>query len=98
MQPDNAAAAPAARTPLLTYGVDAGVGESDNVTLVSTDKISQTIAIADADFTVKEQSRLLDVNAAGQLQLSRLSAECLQQPAARPFRRRLVNSPSCRSG
>ena len=65
MQPDNAAAAPAARTPLLTYGVDAGVGESDNVTLVSTDKISQTIAIADADFTVKEQSRLLAVNAAG---------------------------------
>jgi hypothetical protein len=50
---------------LLTYGVDAGVGETDNVTLVPTNKISQTIATADADFTVKEQTRLLDVNAKG---------------------------------
>src|SRR5271170_2246519 len=64
VQADNATA-PAPRAPPLTYGVDAGVGESDNVTLVSTDKVSQTMAIADADFTVKEQSRLLDVNAAG---------------------------------
>ncbi|MGO9512645.1 MAG: hypothetical protein ACLP2F_03250 [Steroidobacteraceae bacterium] len=62
---NNPAAAPAARAPVLTYGVDAGVGESDNVTLAPTDKISQTIATADADFTVKEQSRLLDVNAKG---------------------------------
>jgi len=43
---------PAARAPLLTYGIDAGIGESDNVTLAPTDKISQTIAITDADFAV----------------------------------------------
>ncbi len=51
--------------PLFLYGVDAGVGESDNVTFVSKDKISQTIAATDVDFTVKELTRLLDVNAAG---------------------------------
>jgi len=62
---NNPAAAPAARAPVLTYGVDAGVGESDNVTLVPTDKVSQTIAITDVDFAVKEQSRLIDVNATG---------------------------------
>jgi hypothetical protein len=55
----------APRTPALTYGVDAGIGESDNVTLSPTNKVSQTIAIADADFTVDEKSRLLDVNAKG---------------------------------
>jgi hypothetical protein len=49
----------------LNYGVDVGVGETDNVTLVSTDKISQTMAIADADFDYKEQSRRLDVDAKG---------------------------------
>ena len=53
------------RAPLLAYGVDAGIGESDNVTLVSTNKINQSIATADADFAVNEQSRLLDVNAKG---------------------------------
>jgi hypothetical protein len=58
-------AAPAARAPVITYGVDAGAGESDNVTLAPTDKISQTIAITDVDFAVKEQSRHFDVNAAG---------------------------------
>jgi hypothetical protein len=47
------------------YGVDVGVAETDNVTLVSTDKISQTIAVADADFDIKQQSRLLDVDAKG---------------------------------
>jgi hypothetical protein len=62
---NGAASGPATRAPLLTYGVDAGIGESDNVTLVSTDKINQTIAVADADFAIKEQSRLLDVNAKG---------------------------------
>ena len=61
----NALTASDARAPFLTYGVDAGIGESDNVTLVPTDKISQTIAITDVDFTVKEQSRLLDANAVG---------------------------------
>ncbi len=59
------AAAPAARVPWLTYGVDTGIGESDNVTLAPTNKVSQTIATTDVDFTVKEQSRLLDVNATG---------------------------------
>lgn len=62
---DNASQPAAVRAPLLTYGVDAGIGESDNVTLASTDKVSQTMAIADVDFTVKEQSRLLDANAKG---------------------------------
>src|SRR5271154_3610225 len=55
---------PATHAQVLTNGVNAGV-QADNATLVSTDKVSQTMAIADADFTVKEQSRLLDVNAAG---------------------------------
>src|SRR5258708_1362271 len=49
----------------LTYGVDLGVGESDNITLVSTNKVSQTIAAADADFDFKEQSRRLNVDAKG---------------------------------
>jgi len=49
----------------LTYGVDAGVAESDNVTLVSTGKVSQTMAVADADFDFKQQSRRLDVDAKG---------------------------------
>jgi hypothetical protein len=56
---------PGERAPWLTYGIDAGVGESDNVTLLPTDKISQTIAVTDLDFLVKEQSRLLDANATG---------------------------------
>ncbi|MGB6310819.1 MAG: hypothetical protein WBF89_23790 [Steroidobacteraceae bacterium] len=41
------------------------MAESDNVTLVSTDKISQTMAVADADVDIKQQSRLLDVDAKG---------------------------------
>jgi hypothetical protein len=49
----------------LTYGVDAGVGETDNVTLVHTDKISQTMAVADADFDYQEQSSRLNVDAKG---------------------------------
>src|SRR6202021_4122541 len=49
----------------LTYGVDAGVAESDNVTLVPTGKISQTMAVADVDFDLKQKSRLLDVDAKG---------------------------------
>src|ERR1035438_3646049 len=43
------------------YGIDAGIGESDNVSLVQTNKVSQTIGIADLDFTSKETgSRLSD--------------------------------------
>jgi len=49
----------------LTYGVDVGVAESDNVTLVSMDKVSQTMAIADADFDFKQRSRLLDADLRG---------------------------------
>jgi hypothetical protein len=56
---------PGDHAPLLTYGADVGIGETDNVTLVPTNKISQTIATADIDFAVREQSRLLDVNAIG---------------------------------
>jgi hypothetical protein len=57
--------ASAVKAETLTYGVDAGIAESDNVTLVAKDKISQTMAIADLDFDYKQQSRLLDVDAKG---------------------------------
>ena len=59
--------APAAGSKAQTfvYGVDAGVAETDNVTLVSTDKVSQTMAVADADFDIRERSRLLDLDAKG---------------------------------
>lgn len=59
------ALASAAEAETLTYGVDVGVAESDNVTLVPTNKVSQTMAVADVDFDVKQQSRLLDVDAKG---------------------------------
>jgi hypothetical protein len=49
------------------YGVDAGVGETDNVTLAPSNKTSQTLAVADFDFNVKEQTRLLDLAATGNL-------------------------------
>jgi hypothetical protein len=49
-----------------SYGVDVGVGETDNVTLVTTDKVSQTIATADADFTLKQQTGVFDDNLKGQ--------------------------------
>jgi len=49
----------------LTYGVDVGVAETDNVTLVPTNKVSQTMAVADVDFDVNRQSRLFDVDAKG---------------------------------
>jgi len=62
---NNATSNPAARSPFLVYGVDAGVGETDNVSLVSTDKVSQTLAVADVDFAVNEQTRLLNLKAAG---------------------------------
>ena len=51
----------------ILYGIDAGVGETDNVTLVPNNKVSQTLAVADFDFNVKEQTRLLDVAATGNL-------------------------------
>lgn len=59
--------APAAGSKAQTfvYGVDAGVAESDNVTLVSSDKVSQTLAVADGDFDIRQRSRLLDLDAKG---------------------------------
>ena len=57
--------ATSSRADTLLYGVDVGVAESDNVTLVSTNKVSQTMAVADGDFDIKQQSRLLDVDAKG---------------------------------
>jgi hypothetical protein len=60
-----ALAAPAGAADTFTYGVDAGIGETDNVTLVSTNKVSQTTAIADLDFDLKQQTRLLDADAKG---------------------------------
>src|ERR1700722_20350831 len=49
----------------LTYGVDAGLGETDNVALAPTNKVSQTIATVDADFDIKHQFSRLDVDAKG---------------------------------
>jgi hypothetical protein len=54
-----------ARAGTFTYGVDAGVAETDNVSLVPTDKISQTIAVADADFDYQQQSARLNADARG---------------------------------
>ena len=61
----NAAPVHTAQQPTLTYGADIGLGESDNVTLVQTGKVSQTIAIADVDFNVKEETRRFDLAARG---------------------------------
>ena len=55
----------AASAETLNFGIDAGVGETDNVTLAHDDRISQTIAVTDADFDYVEKSRLLDVDAVG---------------------------------
>ena len=62
---DNAAPAQSTRAESLAYGADVGIGETDNVTLVQTDKVSQTMAIADLDFDLKDQSRRFDVDAKG---------------------------------
>jgi hypothetical protein len=53
------------RAPAYTFGVDVGVGETDNVTLASSNPISQTMATVDSDFSVNRHSRLFDVNALG---------------------------------
>jgi hypothetical protein len=63
--PDNLTRAPIPPGESFLYGVDVGIGESDNVTLVQSDKVSQTIATTDADFTLKQQSRLFEVDAKG---------------------------------
>ena len=62
---DSATPAQTTRAQSLAYGADVGIGESDNVTLVQTDKVSQTMAIADLDFDLKDQSRRFDVDAKG---------------------------------
>src|ERR1700683_2833768 len=62
---DGATPAQGARAESFSYGADVGIGESDNVTLAQTDKVSQTIAIADLDFDLKDQSRRFDVDAKG---------------------------------
>jgi hypothetical protein len=49
----------------LSYGVAVGVGETDNVTLTPTEKVSQTLAVADIDFLVAEERRLFDISAKG---------------------------------
>jgi hypothetical protein len=49
----------------LTYGVDVGIGQTDNVALTETDRISQTMAIAQADFDYNQKSRLLDADLKG---------------------------------
>jgi hypothetical protein len=59
------AAQPVTAAEPLTYGVDVGVAETDNVTLAPTNKVSQTMAVADVDFDVNRRSRLLDVDAKG---------------------------------
>lgn len=62
---DSTTPAQGTRAESLTYGADVGIGESDNVTLVQTDKVSQTIAVADLDFDLKDRSRRFDVDAKG---------------------------------
>jgi hypothetical protein len=42
-----------------------GLGESDNVTLVQSGKVSQTLALADVDFNVKQETRRFDIAARG---------------------------------
>ena len=62
---DSTAGAQSTRAETFTYGADVGIGESDNVTLVQTDKINQTIAVTDLDFDIKDQTRRFDVDAKG---------------------------------
>jgi len=61
----SATPAPRARAESFEYGADVGIGESDNVTLVQNNKVSQTIAITDVDFDFKDQTRRFDVDAKG---------------------------------
>lgn len=55
----------AAPANLTRYGVAAGVGETDNVNLSSTDPKSQTIAAANVDFDLKRTGSRLDASALG---------------------------------
>ena len=49
----------------LSYGVDAGIAETDNVNLAPTNPVSQTMAVVDLDFDVKQLTRLFDLDAKG---------------------------------
>jgi hypothetical protein len=62
---DNAAASSQTPPPANAYGVGVGVGETDNVALTAANRTSQTMAIAEVDFSVDHQTRLLDANAVG---------------------------------
>jgi hypothetical protein len=55
----------AAAAETLTYGVDAGLAETDNVNLTPTNQVSQTMAVTDLDFDVKQLTRLFDLDAKG---------------------------------
>ncbi len=48
-----------------TYGIDVGIGESDNIKLSPTDPISQTLALAEGDFAIKKERSRFDVDATG---------------------------------
>jgi hypothetical protein len=50
---------------LALYGVAAGIGETDNVNLSSTDPKSQTIAATDLDFDLRRTGSRLDASALG---------------------------------
>lgn len=55
----------AATAETLTYGADAGIAETDNVNLAPTREVSQTIAVVDLDFDVKQLTRRFDLDAKG---------------------------------
>ena len=60
-----AASIGAGQADTLTYGIDAGVGETDNVTLARDDKISQTMAVTDFDLAYIKKSQRLNAEAKG---------------------------------
>lgn len=47
------------------YGIDAGIAETSNVSLLPGNTVSQTMAVADVDFDYKQQTRLLDASLKG---------------------------------
>jgi len=59
------AVAPIAHAQTFDYGMDVGVGETDNVALASRNPISQTLGVADLDFALNQKTRLLNVDAKG---------------------------------
>jgi hypothetical protein len=56
---------PAARSESWSYGVDVGVGATDNISLVPTDRTSQIMATTDLDFALQQQSLRLDTSLKG---------------------------------